>query len=155
MIIRGFSWSNKPKSKTGYLRSKQVERRYIQKWANRLRSSYGVQLVVVESGHLLNGFDLHQYMVTNGKRAAFDRTRATVFVQRGFTYFEIAHEANHARHWHEIGDEQYALLTVLEKETYVYNALMLEPKKLTAAELIDAKLYINRVRRDFDYPPLP
>jgi len=85
MIIRGFLWSNKPKSKTGYLRSKQVERRYIQKWANRLRSSYGVQLVVVESGHLLNGFDLHQYMVTNGKRAAFDRTRAT------FLYNEALH----------------------------------------------------------------
>jgi len=155
MFIINFSWSNKPKSRTGYLRSKHVERRYIQKWANTLHSSYGVRLVIVAPGYLLNGFDLYHYMVTNGKRAAFDRTRATVFVRKGFTYFEIAHEANHAKHWHEIGDTPYSLLTTLEKETYVYSALMLAPNRLTAAELVDAKLYINRVRREFGYPPLP
>ncbi|RZK34118.1 MAG: hypothetical protein EOO61_14135 [Hymenobacter sp.] len=155
MNIRIFKWLNKPKSRTGYLRSKQIERRSIRQWTNKLHSSYGVKLVTVESGYLLDGFDLYHHMVTNGKRAAFDRTRATVYMRKGFTYYEIAHEASHAKHWHEIGDQQYSLLSDLEKETYVYEALILKAKNLTADELIDAKLYINRVRRLSNYPPLP
>ncbi|WP_165822295.1 zincin-like metallopeptidase toxin domain-containing protein [Hymenobacter edaphi] len=99
--------------------------------------------------------DLHQFMVDNLKRAAFNSGSRTVYVLKGFTYFEIAHEVYHARHWHQIGEEHYSSLTDLEKETYVYDALMEKAHKLTAAEIADATSYINRVRKLHGHPPLP
>lgn len=103
---------------------------------------------------MLEGMDLYSYMVRNLKRAAFLSSKRVVYVRQGFTYFEIAHEFYHVIHWHELGEELYSSLTELEKETYVYNALMLIPRKLSKAEKADAKSYINRIRRKNGHLPL-
>lgn len=95
-----------------------------------------------------------KYMEDNGIRAGFSSLHSTVYVRRLVTYYELAHEMKHAQHWANLGEQQYNRLSTLQKETYVFEALMDEKHNLTSKEVVDAYRYLNKLRADYGMDPL-
>ncbi|KXH83702.1 hypothetical protein AU378_14120 [Chryseobacterium kwangjuense] len=60
---------------------------------------------------------------------------------------------SHVKHFEQL-DEAYHALSVLEKETYVWEQTLANRHRWAKAEFQEALDYINRVREDFDLEPL-
>jgi hypothetical protein len=80
------------------------------------------------------------------RRAAFQASTNTVFLQPQATFYEVSHELAHAQQCAALGVGAYAQQTTLEKETYVYEHLLQNRATWTPAELSHATAYLNSER---------
>ncbi|TGE03327.1 zincin-like metallopeptidase toxin domain-containing protein [Hymenobacter fodinae] len=136
-------------SRRGYLDSPRLERRDIRRYSNVLESNFGISLEVMHKDS-----PVLQYMDENGMRAGFSSLHRKIYVRRAVTYYELVHEMKHAQHWANLGEQQYDRLSVLQKETYVFEELMNEKHNLTSKEVVDAYRYLNKLRADYGIDPL-
>ncbi|OUJ67776.1 zincin-like metallopeptidase toxin domain-containing protein [Hymenobacter crusticola] len=147
--IKPVSFEERRRSGTGYLGSKRLTKRMLGMYRPILAANYQVTLIVLKKGS-----PVLAYMDANGMRAGFSAPQQTIYIRRDATYFELAHEMKHAKHWAQVGAQPYQDLSTLEKETYVFQELLREKHNLTSAELLDAFRYINKIRADQGMDPL-
>ncbi|SHL84535.1 type VI secretion system tube protein TssD [Hymenobacter psychrotolerans] len=135
-------WVGKPRSKDGFLGSRELSRRAIAGWANKLANSYGVRLEILSKGS-----PILTYMDQHKKQGGFQAGTAAIYLRPGPTHYEMLHEAAHAEQWHRLGADDYARQSRLQKETYVYEELMRQKPTLTPQEIKHATAYINDIRQ--------
>ena len=147
--IKPVPFEERRRSGAGYLGSVKLTPKLIKQYENVLASSYGVKLIVLPKGD-----PMLTYMEANGIRAGFLAPKQAIYLRPITTYFELAHEMKHAKHWASVGAQTYSQLPALEKESYVFQELLREKHNLTSAELLNAFRYINKVRADQGMDPL-
>ncbi len=148
LMEKGGAWAGKlQRGSTGFLGSPRLSRSQLQQFKQQAKK-LGAELEVVKDKRLIKEMD------DAGAQAGFKAAINKLFVRKGATYYETAHEMTHAKHCAELGKEAYGRLNKLNKEAHVYENLMKEAHKLTSAEIDHAVGYINKVRKDFGLNPL-
>ena len=142
-------WADKPRSRSGFLGSRQLTRKEVAQWTNRLANDYGVKLEILQKDS-----PILVYMDATQKQGGFLADVKTIYLRPGPTYYEVAHEAKHAEQFKKLGAERYSLQSRLDKETYVYEELLKDKRNLSSAEVEHATGYINRLRKDHALPSL-
>lgn len=136
-------WEGKPQSgKTGFLESRRMSRSEMQSFKQSMKEQ-GIDVVTDKKG-----------VLTEEQRAGFNNETGTIYLRKGASNYEAFHEAQHAKQWKELGPEAYKQQSRAQREQYVYDQIMKNKDKFSAAELEHAKRYIDRVRSREGMPPV-
>jgi hypothetical protein len=142
-------WEGKKQSNKAYLGSPPLKRRQLQQMQTIALSKYGTTVKVLKEGD-----EMLTMMRSMQRRAAFQASSNTVFLQPQATYYELSHELKHAEQCAVLGVKSYASQSSLEKETYVYEQLLKNKSALSDAEIKHATGYINSERNKAGLPSL-
>jgi hypothetical protein len=142
-------WEGKKQSGKAYLGSPPLKRSQLQQLQAQAAGQFGTNIKVLKEGD-----EMLTMMRSMRRRAAFQASTNTVFLQPQATLYEVSHELKHAQQCAELGVSAYARQTVLEKEMYVYEQLMQNRAALTPAEISHAAAYINSERSKIGLPSL-
>ncbi|PZT52165.1 WXG100 family type VII secretion target [Paenibacillus silvae] len=82
----------------------------------------------------------------------FDPKTGQIVLKKEPTYLSAMHESYHAKHWIEIGKEEYLKLSVLEREGYVYNQIMKNKELYTFEEILFSQRYMYKLKNG-EWPP--
>ena len=122
--------------------------------------------IVINGNKFDNPNDLFRFMKDNDFVGGFNAETRQFILPRKLIDFEkkiyenpteivLFHETKHFEHFEEVGEIGYNKLNKLQKETYVWNKILLERGKWTHAELEDALRYINGIRvKDYGLKPI-
>jgi len=143
-------WEGKKQSGKAYLGSPPLKRSQLQQLQVQARSQLGTDVRVLREGD-----EMLTMMRSMRRRAAFQASTNTIFLQPQATHYEVSHELKHAQQCAALGVAAYALQTPLAKETYVYEQLMQNRAALTPTEISHATAYINSERSKVGLASLP
>ncbi|MWC31383.1 zincin-like metallopeptidase toxin domain-containing protein [Paenibacillus sp. MMS18-CY102] len=95
--------------------------------------------------------------VPKGKAGGFDPETGIMYFRGTPSQIAAFHESVHAKQWLELGKEKYLAQSILEREEYVYRAIMENKQNFTRAELIATERYIYLLRYNkkapYGWPP--
>ena len=78
-------------------------------------------------------------------RGAFDPSTGALVLRQDATPYEAFHELQHARHWAEVGSEEFGALSRYEKEAYVRDAIFARGGRFSPVERGHAMDYVYKV----------
>ena len=93
-------------------------------------------------------------MRREGYVGGFSAKTKEFFLLKDTTEIVVFHEQCHVLQWVELGEEVYKSLTILEKETYVWEQIYKNKFLWTEKELKESLRYINEKRIEFGKEPL-
>jgi hypothetical protein len=141
-------FNNKKVSGKGYLEGETLTRQEIKAWEE-LAEKFEARLVRKLKPRQL------KILIRNKARAGFNPLTGDIFVQKGFTKYEIFHEMKHAEECALIGKEAYIegmfglrteqLIRTYKREKYVYEEIIKNENFFNKAEIEHAKWYINKI----------
>ncbi len=76
----------------------------------------------------------------------FNPNTGQIVLRPDASYLSVVHESYHAKHFGELGKENYMKLSTLEKEEYVYREIMKNKGELSIEEIYEAQRYIFKLR---------
>lgn len=92
--------------------------------------------------------ELFFFMKNNGIAGGFDAVNRQLVLPKNVSELVAFHEMSHVKHFEQLG-EAYHSLSVLEKETYVWEQTLANRHRWAKAEFEDALRYINDTRKKF------
>ena len=113
-------------------------------------SKYGVKLILEEKAVFKKYYrDLFYYMRRTNKVGGFNSKTKEFYLLKKSTEIVVFHEQCHLAQWAEIGDKLYSELSILDKETYVWEQIYKHKNLWTIDELKESLKYINETRIEF------
>ena len=146
--LDALGFNNKKVSGKGYLDGETLTRQEIEAWE---------ELAVKFKARIVRKLKPRQLklLIRNNARAGFNPFTGEIFVQKGFTKYEIFHEMKHAEECALIGKEAYTegifgskteqLLRTYKREKYVYDEIIKNQNLFSRPEIEHANWYINRI----------
>lgn len=92
-----------------------------------------------------------KFLIEKNKVAGFNPLNQTIYLKKNPTYLAALHESFHAEQYFSMTPSEYSLLSILEKEEYVYNHIM-NSDIFTDAEKYSAQRYIFSIRNNGVWP---